>query len=33
LKQYVAKIDEEVRSHIQMHWEGKQQVKVCCYRS
>ncbi|XP_045786988.1 beta-amyrin 28-monooxygenase-like [Trifolium pratense] len=28
LKQYVYKIDEEVRSHIQMHWEGKQQVKV-----
>ncbi|WJX59432.1 hypothetical protein P8452_44751 [Trifolium repens] len=28
LKQYVAKIDEEVRCHIQMHWEGKQQVKV-----
>ncbi|WJX59431.1 hypothetical protein P8452_44750 [Trifolium repens] len=28
LKQYVCKIDEEVRSHIQMHWEGKQQVKV-----
>jgi cytochrome P450 len=33
LKQYVGKIDEEVRSHIQMHWEGKQQVKVCCYKS
>ncbi|KAK2377803.1 beta-amyrin 28-monooxygenase [Trifolium repens] len=28
LRQYVSKIDEEVRSHIQMHWEGKQQVKA-----
>ncbi|CAJ2634047.1 unnamed protein product [Trifolium pratense] len=28
LKQYVGKIDEEVRSDILMHWEGKQQVKV-----
>lgn len=28
LKQYVGKIDEEVRRHIQMHWEGKQQLKV-----
>ncbi|WJX64681.1 hypothetical protein P8452_49430 [Trifolium repens] len=28
LKQYVCKIDEEVRSHIQMHWEGKHHVKV-----
>ncbi|CAL5190605.1 unnamed protein product [Lathyrus oleraceus] len=28
LKEYVGKIDEEVKRHIQMHWEGKQQVKV-----
>ncbi|CAI8586842.1 unnamed protein product [Vicia faba] len=28
LKQYVGKIDEEVKQHIQMHWEGKQQLKV-----
>lgn len=28
LKQYIGKIDEEVRRHIQMHWEGKQQLKV-----
>ncbi|XP_058760288.1 cytochrome P450 716B1-like [Vicia villosa] len=28
LKQYVGKIDEEVKRHIQMHWEGKQQLKV-----
>ncbi|XP_058742970.1 cytochrome P450 716B1-like [Vicia villosa] len=28
LKQYVSKIDEEVKRHIQMHWEGKQQLKV-----
>jgi len=33
LKQYVGKIDEEVRRHIQMHWQGKQQLKVCCYKS
>ncbi|XP_058742966.1 cytochrome P450 716B1-like [Vicia villosa] len=28
LRHYVGKIDEEVRSHLQMHWKGKQQVKV-----
>ncbi|CAK8538787.1 unnamed protein product [Lathyrus sativus] len=28
LKQYVGKIDEEVKRHVQMHWEGKQQLKV-----
>jgi cytochrome P450 family 26 subfamily A len=29
LKSYVGKMDEEVRMHIAMHWEGKQEVKVC----
>ncbi|XP_061347414.1 cytochrome P450 716B1-like [Gastrolobium bilobum] len=28
LKQSVGKIDEEVRRNIEMHWQGKQQVKV-----
>ncbi|KAI5571810.1 hypothetical protein POPTR_011G137800v4 [Populus trichocarpa] len=28
LKSYVGKMDEEVRMHIAMHWEGKQEVKV-----
>ncbi|KAL3503482.1 hypothetical protein ACH5RR_037931 [Cinchona calisaya] len=28
LKMYVGKIDEEVRNHLEMQWEGKQQVKV-----
>lgn len=28
LKHYIAKIDEEVRLHIQMHWQGKTEVKV-----
>ncbi|ESW13891.1 hypothetical protein PHAVU_008G235000 [Phaseolus vulgaris] len=28
LKRYVGKMDEEVRNHLQMHWQGKQQVKV-----
>uniref|UniRef100_A0A2P2LAA1 Uncharacterized protein n=1 Tax=Rhizophora mucronata TaxID=61149 RepID=A0A2P2LAA1_RHIMU len=28
LKQYVGKIDEEVRLHIDMHWKGKQEVRV-----
>nr|XP_011461015.1 PREDICTED: taxoid 14-beta-hydroxylase-like [Fragaria vesca subsp. vesca] len=26
LKQYVWKMDEEIRKHIEMHWHGKQQV-------
>ena len=29
LKLYVGKIDEEVRRHLEMYWQGKQQVKVC----
>lgn len=29
LKQYVGKMDEEVRRHLEMHWQGKQQIKVC----
>ncbi|KAJ1389583.1 Cytochrome P450 [Sesbania bispinosa] len=28
LKQYVGKMDDEVRRHLEMHWQGKQQVKV-----
>ncbi|EEF39399.1 cytochrome P450 716B1 [Ricinus communis] len=28
LKQYVGKMDEEVRLHIQSYWQGKQEVKV-----
>ncbi|XP_007020904.2 PREDICTED: cytochrome P450 716B1 [Theobroma cacao] len=28
LKEYVGKMDEEVRKHLEMHWHGKQQVKV-----
>ncbi|KAI4308024.1 hypothetical protein L6164_031143 [Bauhinia variegata] len=28
LKRYVEKMDEEVKEHLEMHWEGKQQVKV-----
>ncbi|KAJ7960750.1 Cytochrome P450 family protein [Quillaja saponaria] len=28
LKQYVGKMDEEVRKHLEMHWQGKQQVTV-----
>ncbi|TYH30348.1 hypothetical protein E1A91_A01G083200v1 [Gossypium mustelinum] len=28
LKQYVGKMDEEVRNHLEMHWHGKQQVTV-----
>lgn len=31
LKRYVGTMDEEVRRHLEMHWQGKQQVKVCCY--
>lgn len=30
LKQYVGKIDEEVRKHMEMHWHGKNEVNVCC---
>lgn len=29
LKEFVGKMDEEVRKHLEMHWHGKQQVKVC----
>ncbi|KAI8008097.1 Cytochrome P450 716B2 [Camellia lanceoleosa] len=28
LKQYIGKMDEEVRRHLEMHWQGKQQVTV-----
>ncbi|KAF3453481.1 hypothetical protein FNV43_RR03921 [Rhamnella rubrinervis] len=28
LKQYVGKMDEEIRKHLQMHWQDKQQVTV-----
>ncbi|KAE8125579.1 hypothetical protein FH972_020362 [Carpinus fangiana] len=28
LKQYVGKMDEEVKQHLGMHWKGKQQVEV-----
>lgn len=28
LKRYVGKMDEEVRKHLEMHWQGKQQIKV-----
>lgn len=28
LKQYVGKIDEEIRKHMKMHWHGKEQVQV-----
>ncbi|CAK9163951.1 unnamed protein product [Ilex paraguariensis] len=30
LKQYVGKMDGEVRNHLEMHWEGKEKVTVCC---
>lgn len=29
LKQYVVKMDEEIRKHLQMHWHGKEKVVVC----
>jgi cytochrome P450 family 26 subfamily A len=29
LKQYVGKIDEEVKKHFEMHWHGKQKISVC----
>ncbi|KAA8523694.1 hypothetical protein F0562_010117 [Nyssa sinensis] len=28
LKQYVGKMEEEIREHLEMHWEGKQKVTV-----
>ncbi|KAH8493258.1 hypothetical protein H0E87_020092 [Populus deltoides] len=28
LKQYVGKIDEEVRKHFEMHWHGKQKISA-----
>lgn len=28
LKQYVGKLDEEVRRHLDMHWHGNQKVMV-----
>ncbi|KAM4102946.1 hypothetical protein ACJW30_06G041200 [Castanea mollissima] len=31
LKQYVEKIDEGVKKHLEMHWQGKQQVKAPKY--
>ena len=29
LKQYVGKMDGVVKEHLEMHWQGKQQVEVC----
>ncbi|KAK9025865.1 hypothetical protein V6N11_038720 [Hibiscus sabdariffa] len=29
LKQYIGKMDEEVRNHLEMHWHGKEQVTLC----
>lgn len=29
LKKYVGKMDTELRNHLQMYWEGKDQVTVC----
>ncbi|OVA06096.1 Cytochrome P450 [Macleaya cordata] len=29
LKQYVGKIDVQVRMHLESHWQGKQQITVC----
>lgn len=31
LKGFVGKMDEEVRRHIDMNWEGKPEVKVCVF--
>ncbi|KAM4092463.1 hypothetical protein ACB094_06G041100 [Castanea mollissima] len=31
LKQYVEKIDEGVKKHLEMHWQGKQQVKILTF--
>lgn len=31
LKGYVGQIDEEVRRHLEMYWEGKHKVTVCSY--
>ena len=31
LKQYVGKMDEAVKKHLEMHWQGKQQVKLSSY--
>jgi cytochrome P450 family 26 subfamily A len=28
LRQYVGKMDERVRKHLEMHWHGKQKVSV-----
>lgn len=28
LKQYVGKMDEEIRKHLEIHWHGKQKIKV-----
>jgi cytochrome P450 family 26 subfamily A len=29
LKNYVGKMDEEVRMHMETHWKGKQEITVC----
>ncbi|KAF5937747.1 hypothetical protein HYC85_025253 [Camellia sinensis] len=29
LKQYVGKMDEEARKHMEMHWHGKNEVNIC----
>ncbi|GMP65380.1 hypothetical protein CsSME_00026200 [Camellia sinensis var. sinensis] len=28
LKQYIGKMDEEVRRHLEMHWQGKQKAVI-----
>lgn len=33
LKQYVGKMDGEVRRHLELHWEGQQKVTVCKTRA
>jgi cytochrome P450 len=31
LKQYVGKMDGEVKEHLEMYWKGRNQVKVCWF--
>ncbi|GAA0162735.1 hypothetical protein LIER_18765 [Lithospermum erythrorhizon] len=28
LKMYVSKVEEEIKRHLEMHWQGKENVKV-----
>lgn len=30
LKQYVGKVDEEIKVHLKKHWQGKQEITVSC---